>query len=751
MTSYNYNPASGRDEHARALSAIHVIPADLSREDWVKVCMAAKDAGLTEAEVDDWSQSAPEKYNATSFRDVWRSIKGGQVTAASLFRMARDYGWTDSRSTSAAASNDGNVIASYRALLAGGPNRASERSNKPTQGVTPADVWKRLQPATNEHPYIVAKRGQGAPLENLRVVPADDTLHIMREPMAGALVVPCWDGDRLATLQFITVGDTAARLKSAGKPTKLNLAGSSVQGWHTVGEVVPGGRVHVCEGIGQAWACWQATGHAAVVAFGVGNMGKVAAALRQQDPAAFIVLVPDKGKEESSAKIAGDVGAAVVCMPKGEADNFDCNDLAKRDGVDVLADLLTSAIEPNKPEPILRPVGVFDVLTHSSPPQRFAWDGYAPSGVVTLWAAHGGVGKSTCALMLAVAVAIGRPLFGVPTGAPSCAVFVSLEDGADIVRRRLASICRAWAVNPYDLANLRIVDGTDNPELFSAENSRGAGMPTPTHIELVKLAAKDRPALIVVDNASDAFGGDEINRRQVRGFMRQLTALAKACESAVVLLAHVDKNTSRAGTPENSEGYSGSTAWNNSARSRLFMTRKAHGLVLEHQKSNLGQLREPLKIAWPAGGLPDVSGGGVDFAGLNERAEGREDDIRAAAILRMLDEYASRGQYASPAPTSRMPVHTLLKADREFIKLGMQKDDTRRIVTQCQRVGWLAAEDYRTPDRKPHQKWVVTESGRLYAGLPAPTAPSCAILRQLEDGAQNNMAQEGAPTAPSCA
>ncbi|MBK7053188.1 MAG: hypothetical protein IPH54_22455 [Rhodoferax sp.] len=48
-----------------------------------------------------------------------------------------------------------------------------------------------------------------------------------------------------------------------------------MQGWFTVGELVPGGVVYIVEGIGQAWAVWQATG-AAVVCFGASNMGKVA-------------------------------------------------------------------------------------------------------------------------------------------------------------------------------------------------------------------------------------------------------------------------------------------------------------------------------------------------------------------------------------------------------------------------------------------------------------------------------------------
>jgi hypothetical protein len=106
----------------------------------------------------------------------------------------------------------------------------------------------------------------------------------------------------LSTLQLIPPPDVAARLKAAGKPGKLNLPGHSVQGWFTVGEIAQWQTVYIVEGIGQAWACWQATGAAAVVAFGAGNMGKVATALRQNDDAARLVLVPDVGKEDDAPR-----------------------------------------------------------------------------------------------------------------------------------------------------------------------------------------------------------------------------------------------------------------------------------------------------------------------------------------------------------------------------------------------------------------------------------------------------------------
>ena len=404
----------------------------------------------------------------------------------------------------------------------------------------------------------------------------------------------------------------------------------------------------------------------------------------------------------------------------------------------------------NDPPRLLKPVTVFDVHTRPSPAPVFVWDDYLPRGQVALLGAHGGTGKSTIALMLGVCAPLGRPLFGVSTQ-PCKVLFVSLEDGEHIVRHRLAHICRAWGIDPQDLHDrLIVVDGTEHPELFSAE-SRGAGDRTPTYFELRQLVQAEGIGLVIVDNASDAFGGDEIQRRQVRAFMRALAEVARATDCAVLLLAHVDKTTSRNKKAEGGEGYSGSTAWHNSARSRLFLTRGDDGLLtLEHQKANLGRRRDPVTLQWPENGLPGLVEAGAGFAGFAgfPGQQGRADDERAVSLLKLIAEFEGRGQYCSPATTSRNHVHALLRSEPAFQSLKLGTDATKRIVNQCQRAGWIEPLDYRSADRKPHQRWTVTQEGRTFAGLPAPTAPTAPTCHESADSADGTDAS--APTAPTC-
>jgi RecA-family ATPase len=256
---------------------------------------------------------------------------------------------------------------------------------------------------------------------------------------------------------------------------------------------------------------------------------------------------------------------------------------------------------PDKtPKPHLKRLTVADVQTNPPIPPSYAWEGLVPISHVSLLSAHGGVGKSTIALMLCVAAALNRPLFGIPTKA-SKALFVSLEDAPSVLRHRLAWISREWNLNPVDLdERLAVVDGTDYPEMFTTTGRTDAGSPTGTYDELVDLVEREGFGLIVIDNASDAFDGDEIQRRQVRAFMRKLSLLAKNAGCAILLLAHVDKGTSRSARNENDEGYSGSTAWHNSSRSRLFLRRNSGEMLeLVHQKNNLGRRCEPLVLIWP--------------------------------------------------------------------------------------------------------------------------------------------------------
>ncbi len=404
----------------RAADALQAIPANLPREDWVKAGMAAHAAGLDFDTFNDWSSQA-SNYQATAARDVWKSIKSGKgIGAGTLYKMAEQHGW-----------RMGQGICQPKPVQ---PNRkGTEPKRKSAPGMSADEVWNRCQPATAAHPYIVRKSAEGVPLENLRVVPAGDPLHIMGESMAGALVLPVTRPDgSISSLQFVTPPETAARLKTQGKNDKPNLPGASLEGWLTVGELVPSGTVYVCEGIGTAWACWKATGAAGVVCFGWGRVKTVAQALRNQNAETRLVLVPDVGKEVPAAEIARAVDAQVVAMPEGWPQNSDVCDLAQRDGFDALAMLLSTTQAPAQRYKLLTGADLAEL-----PPLRWCVRGVLPAqGVAALYGPSAS-GKSFLALDMAAAIADGQRWFDCRVSAAPV-VYAALEGEAGFRARVLA-------------------------------------------------------------------------------------------------------------------------------------------------------------------------------------------------------------------------------------------------------------------------------------------------------------------------
>ena len=382
--------------------------------------------------------------------------------------------------------------------------------------MSPTEVWARCEPATAAHPYVLAKGAVGVPLDLLRVVSAGDSLRIAGQSMAGSLVVPAFAPDgTLQSLQFVP---------APGSGKKLNLPGASMAAASfTVGAMAPGAPIALCEGVGTAWACWQATGHPAVACFGWGNVGKVAANLRQRDASARLVLVPDVGKEESAAEIAQAVGAAVAYMPQGEAQNFDANDLAQRDGFDVLAGLLEAAKEPPKPAPRYKLLGAGEL--RDLPPLAWRVRGVLPAvGLAALYGPSAS-GKSFLAFDMAAAIAEGQRWFDCRVEAAPV-VYAALEGEAGFKLR-----AQAWEVSrgralPDGLRMMlqpfKLTDGQDVLDLA---------------------AVVPAGAVVVVDTLNRAAPtADENSSRDMGEILEAAKTLQTLTRGLVLLVHHTGKN-----------------------------------------------------------------------------------------------------------------------------------------------------------------------------------------------------------------
>ena len=344
------------------------------------------------------------------------------------------------------------------------------------------------------------------------------------------------------------------------------------------------------------------------------------------------------------------------------------------------------------------------------PPPGFVVAQLIPRNEVTLGGGHGGSGKSILFLALAAHVASGKAWdrFDVE----QCpAVFISLEDQASHMMYRLQKIIKTYLLDASEVErNLKVFDGTVAPELMIDVNEYGTHRLVPTQMMREVEAAVAGAGLVVIDNASDAFGGNENARREVRAFIRHLAGIARQNSAAIVLLAHIDKAAARGGGSGNN--YSGSTAWHNSTRSRLALLEVDGQLQLHHEKHNRSQRADPVPLMWTADGVlvPGKSGAAADA-----RSRQLETDknsallaIRAAQGLGILVPAAASGPATGWDAITHLP---------EMEPFG-RRDGKRRFHSALlflAHAGFLIRQEFRTDQRKTRGAWELTVQGEQAA------------------------------------
>lgn len=461
------------------------------------------------------------------------------------------------------------------------------------------------------------------------------------------------------------------------------------------------------------------------------------------DLATSVITVRNFGLDVDRMREARAVAAAVEDLRRA-ADKIE----AGGDRVEVLEGVIDIAqaarASAGTRGALFKVVPVADLAEVEPPPVSFWWDGYMPAGVVTMLGAHGGTGKSTVALTLAVCITQGLPLFDVPTRRGRVAYF-SGEDPEDLIRLRLRRICTKLDVDPADLdGKLFPLDATAfDPVLFHevTVDARRMGTTTPAYADLRSFVAAQSIDVLIVDNASDTFDASEIDRSRVRAFMRSLARIAQERAGAVLLLAHVDKGTSRRDRSD-SEGYSGSTAWHNSARSRLYLSRDKDGsLRLEHQKANLGRMREPLTLEWPEGGIPQL------VEALSPVVQGISDRSDTRALLRLIADHEVRGEPVSTATSGPVTAVMTLR-DAATYPARLRPGEAFELLRDAERRGLLQRVSYMNSQRKTRERWGLTAAGRDFAGL-AQVAQVAQVAAPVETSATANrpapVAQVAAP------
>ncbi|MEA1015599.1 AAA family ATPase [Sphingosinicella sp. LY1275] len=244
-----------------------------------------------------------------------------------------------------------------------------------------------------------------------------------------------------------------------------------------------------------------------------------------------------------------------------------------------------------------------------APVREWLLEHWIPLKQATYLTGPGSAGKSLLAQLLCTCVALGLPFLGIQTR-QEVAMYVTCEDDRDELHRRQAAICEALGVDLSDLdGKLILVSlvGQAGSELATFKTPSGPDelgsvdaiiRPTQQYRALEGTALAYGVGFIALDNVAHLYAGNENIRNEVAAFVSLLNRLAIRTSGAVLLIGHPNK----AG-----DAFSGSTAWENQVRSRLYMEtpKDDHGIapdpdarVLSRDKANYARNGEKISFRW---------------------------------------------------------------------------------------------------------------------------------------------------------
>jgi RecA-family ATPase len=229
--------------------------------------------------------------------------------------------------------------------------------------------------------------------------------------------------------------------------------------------------------------------------------------------------------------------------------------------------------------------------------------------------------------------------------------------------------------------NIKLVSlAGENAILAAPNNSGGLIVPTDRFKQIYKTACDVQPKLIIIDNSADVYAGNENDRGQVRQFITLLRGMAIKASAGLLLTSHPSLTGINTGT-----GLSGSTAWNASVRSRLYLKRAVTEKdeepdpdlrVLEVMKANYGPVGETITVRWTDGLFLPVGG----ISNLEKLAAEQKAD---QTFLTLLDRFNGQGRNTCEKPSAHNYAPVLFAKENEAKEAGIKKsafeDATRRL------------------------------------------------------------------------
>lgn len=219
-----------------------------------------------------------------------------------------------------------------------------------------------------------------------------------------------------------------------------------------------------------------------------------------------------------------------------------------------------ATVHPIKPPDKRAPLDWVTLAPLEPPERRWAIKGWLGFGHVTLLVGSGGIGKTLLSQQMASCLALGKAFIGEVPSPLTCLMW-ACEDDHDELWRRQVQIAR-WCNAGLEAFAERLVivprHGMDNAIVVS---DFGKLAYTALLAELEEQANACGAEVVILDNVAQLYGAGENDRHAVTAFLNALSGALPG--RALLLLAHPSRSTG--------SEFSGSSAWENVARTRLYL------------------------------------------------------------------------------------------------------------------------------------------------------------------------------------
>jgi hypothetical protein len=282
-------------------------------------------------------------------------------------------------------------------------------------------------------------------------------------------------------------------------------------------------------------------------------------------------------------------------------------------------------------------------LHGEAPERQWVVPDWIVQGSVNSLYGDGGLGKTLLAQQLACSVSLGVPWLGLPTARGSVLAVLCEDDKGELHRRHndIKSAMGYGVGNPFSDVWLWPRVGSENI-LLNWDTEAKAGK---FAASLERTINEIQPSLLILDTLADFYGANEIDRVQVNYFVKtMLGGLIKrsAWPLTVLLLGHPSVRGK-----ESEDGFSGSTAWNNAVRSRMYLTKPKDGdsndRILTRSKANYSASGEEtgLKLTYENGVL------------RAQEAFDPADEILWACVRCVVDEVKNAWDFGRPLTSAK--------------------------------------------------------------------------------------------------